>query len=243
MNLSKLSFSRPGYVKGDRIIMEEKKTKKKGISAEQIKIAYREYVLIEGKQPTSPFQLSRNAGFSEQDFFSHFSSLPQVEAGIWLDHLGVVFNMLHSNKDYATFTGRDKCLLFYFTMLQQLKTDRSFILWSAAGWSRPGCRSAAKKAVAEKVKVFFTEITEQAIGNGEVKDRLKLSRHYSDGLMLPFWFILDFWIRDESRDFEDSDALVEKTIALSFDLLGESPLEKAIDLGRFLLGRFSPISV
>jgi len=217
--------------------MEAKTKDKKAPGKSTMMDAYRDYVLTEGKNPSSVYQLGKMAGFTEAAFYAHFSSIARLESEIWLDHLEEITRSVKANPEYNSFSGRDKLLLFFFSMVQQLRKDRSFICWSAASWAKPGKHSAARKAVAEKVKDYFSEVLGEASASGEIKERTKISNHYADALLLSFWFILDFWIKDESRDFEDSDALIEKTIGLALDLLGESPLEKALDLGKFLIGR------
>ena len=221
--------------------METKtKVKKSGGKAAIIK-AYREFVLTNEKNPSSVFQLCHSAGMAEEEFYDHFSSISRIEAEIWLSHLENSIAAVQENPDISSFSGKDKMLLFFFSLVQQLKKDRSFVCWSAKNWAKPGRHSSARKEVSERVKVWFEEILSASRSNGEVKERSKISSHYADGLMLSFWFILDFWMKDESSGFEDTDALIEKTIGLAFDLLSESPLEKAIDLGRFLLGRLRPV--
>ena len=220
--------------------MESRTKTRKVTGKEVITDAYRDYVLTEGKNPPSVYLLAKNAGFSESDFYAHFSSLSSVESEIWSGHLKNTLSSVRQNPGYEQFTGREKILLFFFSLVQHIRSDRSFACWSAENWAKPGRHSAARKVVASRVKEYFDEVLGEAGAAGEIKERPKLSSHYSDALLLSFWFILDFWIRDESPDFEDSDALIEKTIGLAIDLLGESPLEKAIDLGRFLLGRLRP---
>jgi ubiquinone biosynthesis protein COQ9 len=46
--------------------------------------------------------------------------------------------------------------------------------------------------------------------------------------------VLRFWVKDDSKNFEQTDALIEKTVKLTFELLGESPLDSFIDLAKFL---------
>jgi hypothetical protein len=223
--------------------MEESKQKKKGKAAGRDLIlgAYKDFVLMEGKEPASVYLLGKKAGFSEAEFYQHFSTVPQVGADIWKALLEETEASVRNNPEYATFTGRDKLLLFYFSLVQHLKKERSFVNWSASGWIKPGRHGAARKLVSSWVKDFMEGVLREAEASGEVKGRGKIGNHYADALLLQFWFILDFWIKDESQDFEDSDALIEKSLGLAFDLLGEGPLEKALDLGRFLLGRVMPV--
>jgi hypothetical protein len=225
--------------------METTKQKRKTGEADirdRINSAYRDFVLTEGKEPVSVYQLGKHAGFSEEEFYSRFSTLHSVASDIWKSHLESAASVMRGNPEYSGFSGREKFLLFYFSLVQQLKKDRSFICWSASTWKNPLKPGSARKEVAQWVKSFTEEILNEARMTGEVKDRGKLGDHYSDAMLLQFWFILDFWIKDESVDFTDTDALIEKSLGLGFDLLGEGPLEKALDLGRFLLGRILPHS-
>jgi hypothetical protein len=69
-------------------------------------------------------------------------------------------------------------------------------------------------------------------------ERPKISSYYDKALRSQFFLILDFWIRDTSSGFEDTDALIEKSVNLSYALMQENTLDKAFDLVRFLSGRF-----
>jgi ubiquinone biosynthesis protein COQ9 len=45
---------------------------------------------------------------------------------------------------------------------------------------------------------------------------------------------LKFWIDDTSNAFEKTDAAIEKSVNLAMDLMGKSPLDAALDFGKFL---------
>jgi hypothetical protein len=49
-----------------------------------------------------------------------------------------------------------------------------------------------------------------------------------------FMFILQFWAHDESANFEKTDAAIEKSVNLAFDLIGKGILDNALDFGKFL---------
>jgi hypothetical protein len=48
---------------------------------------------------------------------------------------------------------------------------------------------------------------------------------------------MDFWIKDNSKGFEATDAAIEKSVNLGFDLVGPGPLDSIIDFGRFLISQ------
>ena len=47
-------------------------------------------------------------------------------------------------------------------------------------------------------------------------------------------FLLLFWRDDDSAGFEKTDAFVEKSVNLAFDLIGKGALDSAIDFAKFL---------
>jgi hypothetical protein len=47
--------------------------------------------------------------------------------------------------------------------------------------------------------------------------------------------LLKFWIEDQSPKFEKTDIAIEKSVQAVFDLLQSNPLEKWIDLGKFMV--------
>jgi hypothetical protein len=41
-------------------------------------------------------------------------------------------------------------------------------------------------------------------------------------------------MKDHSKAFEKTDEAIERSINLSFDMLGKSPLDSALEFGKFL---------
>ncbi|UTW64668.1 hypothetical protein KFE98_08250 [bacterium SCSIO 12741] len=69
----------------------------------------------------------------------------------------------------------------------------------------------------------------------EVKDRPLIGNQYHKGIWVQLLFVLDFWCKDNSAEFEQTDAAIEKAVNLTFQLLGESALDSMIDLAKFLM--------
>jgi hypothetical protein len=46
---------------------------------------------------------------------------------------------------------------------------------------------------------------------------------------------MNFWLNDKSKGFEKTDACIEKSFALSFELISNNAIQKAFDFGKFLL--------
>jgi hypothetical protein len=60
----------------------------------------------------------------------------------------------------------------------------------------------------------------------------------SNALYLNLIFVLHYWVKDRSKGFEKTDALIEKLFTLSFDMMETNSLKKVIDLGKFLVADF-----
>ena len=57
---------------------------------------------------------------------------------------------------------------------------------------------------------------------------------FAEGTWIQFLFILKFWIDDNSKGFEKTDIVIEKSVNTVVDLLDTKPLENLVDLGKFL---------
>ena len=49
-----------------------------------------------------------------------------------------------------------------------------------------------------------------------------------------FLLVHQYWLKDKSKGFEKTDAFIEKSTHLVFDLLGQSALDSALDLAKFI---------
>jgi hypothetical protein len=87
---------------------------------------------------------------------------------------------------------------------------------------------------------FAKEVIAEGINTGEIIDRKFLSDKYSDALWLQLMFVINFWVDDQSTDFERTDEAIEKGLNVTFDLMATSPLDSMIEYGKFLF-RNSPM--
>src|SRR5690606_32714841 len=76
------------------------------------------------------------------------------------------------------------------------------------------------------------------LSSGELAERKFISKRYKDALWLQFAFIINFWINDDSKDFEKTDEAIEKGINVTFDLFQHSPIDNLIEYGKFVSRNF-----
>jgi hypothetical protein len=68
----------------------------------------------------------------------------------------------------------------------------------------------------------------------EIIPRPYVSNRYPDALWINTLYILDFWVKDTSRNFELTDTAIEKTVNTGFDLMGRSIVDTVFDLAKFV---------
>jgi len=203
----------------------------------KVQSEYLDFVLTEGKNPTSVYLFTKRLGITESEFYQHYNSFDAIALDVWEGLLQSTIDRIESSKEYVAFSVRERILTFYFTVIETLKGQRSYVSYSTKGWFKPGNNLPAKKAVEKILEPYFEKLVSQGFETGELADRTKISDYYRKALIVQFWFILDFWLKDESKDFEDTDAVIEKAVNLGLDLMKENTLDKALDFAKFLIGR------
>lgn len=213
-----------------------KKPKGKSVSAsaETIRSAYRKHLLTHGQQPASVFAFCESLGIKEEDFYAQFGSFESLEKSIWTEYVTQVRTRLLADENYAAFSAREKILSFYFTLAEMLKADRSFVLLQLKAWKNPAQLPVFLKGFKAVFDDWIKGVITQGIQNGEVAKRPLLDQRYDGLFWLHLMFILQFWSHDESANFEKTDAAIEKSVNLAFDLIGKGILDNALDFGKFL---------
>lgn len=211
------------------------KTTEKGIdSAEQLMAAYREYVLTEGKAPASVFAFCKSLGVKEDAFYVHFASFESLERLFWKNYFDQTLTRLESDNDYHGFSTREKILTFYFALIESLKSERSFVLHQLHHWKAPVPTPVFLKDFKLAFEDWLKRLVVEGKTSGEVATRPYLDQRYHHLFWLHFSFVLHFWKSDDSANFEKTDAAIEKSVNLAFDLIGKGVLDNAIDFGKFL---------
>ncbi|MCX2574990.1 TetR family transcriptional regulator C-terminal domain-containing protein [Pedobacter sandarakinus] len=203
-------------------------------TAQQIRKAYIDYVLTHDERPKSVYSFVKKLKITEADFYQFFSSFERIEKTIWFELTFETISRIKDQEVWLQYSSREKMLSFFYSYLEHLKSERSFVIYSLkkeqGKFSMPSVLSGVKPIFEN----FSQEIIDEGLENGELADRKFLTKRYKDALWIQFAFILNFWVNDESEAFEKSDEAIEKGINVTFDLFQHSPLDNLIDYGKFL---------
>jgi AcrR family transcriptional regulator len=206
--------------------------------SDKITEEYIKYVLEKGEAPASVFTFAKILKISESAFYEEFNSFEAIESAIWEEMF--IKTLMQSQKEeaYAQYSVREKVLSLYFTWIENLKSNRSYILVTAKHFKKPLYLHKNHTLMAFKAR--FTDHVNLLIAEGmqskEIEPRPipQPLQKYDSLLWANTCYILDFWINDTSRMFEKTDTLIEKSVNTVFDLLAHSPLDTLLDLGKFV---------
>jgi AcrR family transcriptional regulator len=200
----------------------------------KIKSAYIDYLLNNGKQPSSIYKFCLDLKLKEDEFYKHFGSFESIEKQIWKGFIDTVTTSLNADKSFSDFSAREKLLAFYFTLAEVLKSNRSFALLQLKEHRRPEIIPTFLKEFKTSFEEFVGGILTDGKSKGEVAERPYLDKRYPQLFWVHFGFLLLYWKDDDSPGFDQTDAFIEKSVNLAFDLIGKGAFDSAIDFAKFL---------
>jgi len=185
-------------------------------------------------EPQSVFKFCQENEFSESEFYDNFSDLQSVKeeilAEIWVQSV----NSLSEQEFYTESNANEKLLSVMYGFFENLKTNRSYLVQAFKGWKNPTEPIHSLSPWRKEFLKFIDSIDLGSMSIGvEIIDK-NTKKVNSNALFANALFVFHFWLNDKSKGFEKTDACIEKLFVLSFDLMQNDTLKKAIDLGKFL---------
>ncbi|WP_373515843.1 TetR family transcriptional regulator C-terminal domain-containing protein [Persicitalea sp.] len=208
---------------------------------EKIQKAYKEYVLEKGTPPPSVYIFAKKLKMPETEFYEYYNSFEAIESDAWIDYLRQTLLSLNADAAYDQYSVREKLLAFYYTWIEILKKDRSYVVYSYEKLRQPVTRYVGPlQPFRNGFYNFATELLMEGRESREVVTRPVISDRYVDGLWMQLLYILDFWVKDLSRGFESTDTAIEKSVNTSFDLMGKSVVDSVLDYAKFVYQNRKP---
>lgn len=202
---------------------------------EKIVQAYIAYYLKEGQFPASMYHLAKAMKTTEASLYAHAGTVEALQSMVWTQALEKTMAQVQADAHYEGFNVREKYLSFLYCFFQDLLENRSFYAAQITAWKtpRPELLEVMKPSRAVFLE-YVNQLVQLGIESGEIKSVKYLDKHYADGLWLQFLSICAFWAKDSSANLEQTDAFIEKSIKVSFELMGMSALDAVLDWGKFV---------
>jgi AcrR family transcriptional regulator len=213
---------------------------------EKITAAYLDYVLEHGQEPATVFVLMKKIKLKESEFYQHFDSFSTLESMLWQSFLQETMQKLEQDETYQTYSVREKVLAFYFTFIETLKENRSYVIYLSQKYrSQMRQFPPSKPLIWKELSQSFRKIAEDWVAEGiesrEIAERRLLTQRYSKALVAQLWLVIGFWVKDRSLNFEKTDSLIEKSVNTAFDLMAANSFDSVLDLGKFVLQNFGEL--
>jgi len=214
---------------------QTRKGKTRSAGRDEILRAYRKAVLLSGSRPVSVYGFCLELGIKEEEFYSQFGSFEGVERSIWREAVDQAIVRVTKDKAFQEFTAREKVLAFYYTLLEEMEKDRSYFVYQLRTVSKLDIIPGFIRDFKSSYEKFIGSILTGGQDSGEIARRPYLDSRYPQLFWVHFVLILQYWRDDDSPSFEKTDACVEKSVRLAFDLIGKGVLDSAIDFARFVV--------
>ena len=195
---------------------------------------YMDYVLENEQTPKSVYKFSKDNEITEQDFYQYFGSFEGLRKEIWVRFFQNTKTVITQSKEYNAFDNREKLLTFFYTLFEVFTANRSYILYALNDHNAPLKNLAELKNFRKHLKLYAKDLKEDGNDSKSVKFLKQSETIFSEGVWIQFLFLLKFWMDDNSAAFESTDIAIEKSVNTVFDVFDNTPLERVVDLGKFL---------
>ncbi|MBC6368607.1 TetR family transcriptional regulator C-terminal domain-containing protein [Algoriphagus sp. AK58] len=193
------------------------------------------HVLEHGTQPASVFKFAKELKMKEEEFYTYFTSFEAIKSAIWVSIYDATLEAIEAQEVFKEYSAREKFLSFLFTWIEELKKNRSYLLSLYADKTQSiKSLPVDTKEFKDKFKEFAGEIILEGKETQEIASRPFITEKYDEALWLQVAFVFRYWLDDRSPRFEKTDAAIEKSVNLAFDLMGKSALDTFLDFAKFL---------
>lgn len=214
------------------------KTKKKAIYQ-----AYKEYVLANNKLPKNLKKVAKKGKLDLSAVLHHFRNLQELEIKLIERYFKKAKKVMLGDENMPLLTDQEKHLSFLFCSAQAFKKDTLFL----------------EVFIREKTGnvIFWTRVNKKLFTldlGWHVNIPLPLpqlqklgGKGYKSLLINQALSTLLFWSKDRSNNKVDTDAFIEKSSHLLFQLADFSTMEALFGFGKFMYSRknwfhFTPLS-
>ncbi len=223
------------FVKANIYTMAKKKLQP---TKELLMEKYSNHVLTHGKPPLNVYAFMNEMGFDEPDFYKFFSGLEQLEAEFLQHFFEKAQQLVSQMQGYEGMPARERLLNLYFVFVETLTLNRSLVQYLLTDkWPHAMKRLHALRP---KHHQFVRGLSFDAIDlipdeANMAKNAKRISDKAREALLWAhFVSVVEFWRNDKSESFESTDVYIEKSIDTGFELANVAPLQKMVDIGKFL---------
>ncbi len=195
---------------------------------------YLQFVTEHKARPGSIYELAKYVGEEKVTLQREYKNIVTLENELWKSLIEKTFLRLNAEPAYADYVARERLLAFYFTLLEVLAPHRDYIQLVPLSTSILHIGTNPFTDFKKAFAVYTQSLINLGLETGEVEQRTFLTNKYTEALWAQCLFILNFWTKDTSEDFQKTDEAVERSVNLSLDLMARGPMDSLVEFGQFL---------
>jgi len=209
--------------------------RKKNHTIEQMIDLFMSYVEEEGLGFTAE-QFCKDNSIKKDLFNEKLLSIEDAEKTVWEALMTSALATVTSDKQFETFTVKDKLLSVYYTFFENCALNAAFCKESIRFHGKLGMINVLKKMKAPFVEFVKDNFPNSQFPAAQYSDKVNQigGSVQSEAVYGQLLFLLDFWSRDSSIEYEKTDIAIEKAVKALTDLIDITPVKSLIDFGKFI---------
>ena len=195
-----------------------------------------EHIASEGYETTTE-EFCKQHKIPVNDFVDHLGQFEDADEEIWQTLMQVSIDTAIDDPQFQQFDFRQRLLSVYYLFFENCAMNTAFCMASIEHHGKlkmVSTLSGLKKVfVAFIMEAYQSDSIFQSTQVGQLIHKIG-DTIYSEGFYSQLLFLLDFWHRDTSPDFEKTDLAIEKSVKAACDLLDVTPVKSIFDFGKFI---------
>lgn len=191
------------------------------------------HLLRTGETPVTVYAFCEQLGKEEAEFYQHYGSFRAIEKDLWNEMFRKVESILNQDENYTHYSSYEKWLSFMYTFVEILKENRSYVMLRCEPLERKEFRPWFMEGMRNLFKAYIKDIIGGGLDTEEIASRPIITDRYHEVLWAQILYVVRVWVNDESEDFQVTDAAIEKTSALLFELMKKGPIDMLVDFVKF----------
>ena len=195
--------------------------------------AYKEYYLEYGELVPSVKMLSSYRNLPFIQFGQYYETLLEVEVDLIAAYFLTAMKTIQKDKNFDALEKKEQHLTFLYLLIEAVSKDELFLRAFQRQRTMDASFGIQLQLKLREVQLSWAQMSEW---RPDFIDDLNLNPKQGVA-MTHALSCISFFLKDKSKDKQDTDAYIEKTTDLLFKLSDTSTLHSVLDLGKFMFSR------
>jgi hypothetical protein len=152
----------------------------------------------------------------------------------WYSIFDSTRKLVEEDETFNLLSAKEKLLTLNYYHFDGLSNHRDFIVGQLLSVTGAATICFQMKKYRKVFHDIVDPIIEKAIQENSLRPIPLIDRSYFKFFWVQHLFLLRYWASDESQEYENTIALIEKSMRSSFDFMSNGEIKSSLDLWKFL---------